>query len=141
MPAAKNKTVETKGSVSGFFAAIKDPVQKKDSKALAKLMQEITKFPPKMWGTTIVGFGSVHYKYESGREGDMPLLGFSPRKGTLVIYGAGKAAEDEKLMAKLGKHDRGKGCVYIKKLEDVHAPTLKKLLTQAAKATKALKPK
>lgn len=138
MPAAKkNKTQETKASVSGFFAALKDPVQRKDSKALAKLMQEVTRFPPKMWGTAIVGFGSIHYRYESGREGDTPLLGFSPRKGTFAIYGAGKAADDEALMAKLGKHDRGKGCVYIQKLEDVHVPTLKKLLQRAVKLSKA----
>jgi hypothetical protein len=122
MPAAKNKTVETQGSVSAFFAAIKDPEQRKDSKALAKLMQEVTQQKPAMWGTAIVGFGSIHYKYASGREGDTMLLGFSPRKGTFAIYGAGKAAEDEALMAKLGKHDRGKGCVYIKTLADVHAP-------------------
>ena len=134
MPAAKNKTVATKGSVSSYLAGIKDPAQRKDSKALAKLMQEVTQQKPAMWGSAIVGFGSIHYRYASGREGDMPLLGFSPRKGTLVIYGAAKAAEDAKLMAKLGKHDRGKGCVYIKQLEDVHGPTLKKLLQQAVKA-------
>lgn len=134
MPAAKNKTRETKASVSGFFAGIKDPVQRKDSKALAKLMREVTKSPPKMWGSAIVGFGSVHYKYAGGREGDTLLLGFSPRKGTLVIYGAAKAAADAALMAKLGKHERGKGCVYIKKLDDVHGPTLKRLLQQAVKS-------
>jgi hypothetical protein len=136
MAGNKNKTLETKGSVSVFLAALKDPVQKKDSKALAKLLKEVTKFPPKMWGSAIVGFGSVHYRYESGREGDTPLLGFSPRKGTLVIYGTGKAW-DAALLKKLGKHATGKGCLYIKTLADIHPPALKKLLQTAAKLGKA----
>ncbi len=133
---AENKTKETKSSVSAFFARIKDPVQRKDSKALARLMKEVTKLPPRMWGTAIVGFGSVHYKYESGREGDTPLLGFSPRKGTLVIYGTGKAW-DATLLKRLGKHDTGKGCLYIRRLEDVHQPALKKLLQTAVRLSKA----
>jgi hypothetical protein len=133
---AGNKTKETQASAATYLNGIKDPLQKRDSKQLARLIQEVTKQRPRMWGSAIVGFGSVHYKYASGREGDMPLLGFSPRKGTLVIYGAGKAFET-KLMAGLGKYDLGKGCLYIKRLEDVHLPALKKLLKQAVKAVEA----
>lgn len=132
---AENKTKETRASVSAYLSDIKDPVQRQDSKKLAKLMQEVTRQKPRMWGTAIVGFGSVHYKYESGLEGDTPLLGFSPRKGSLVIYGAGKTFKDAKLMAALGTHELGKGCLYIKRLEDVNPATLKRLLQRAVRGT------
>jgi len=129
---AENKTKQTDGSIKKFLNGVADEQQRKDSFALVELMQMATKLPPKMWGSSIVGFGSYHYKYESGREGDMPLVGFSPRKGALTLYGLG-IAEKQELMEKLGKHTTGKGCVYIKKLEDVHLPTLKKLIQQSAK--------
>ena len=137
MATAKNKTQATKASVSAYLAGIKDPVQRKDSKTLSKLLQEVTRQKPVMWGSAIVGFGSVHYKYESGREGDTPLLGFSARKGALVIYGIGKARDDAKLMAALGEHTTGKGCLYLKRLDEVKLPVLKKLLQRAVKAAKA----
>jgi hypothetical protein len=132
---AENKTKQTRASAATFLNGIKDPAQKRDSKQLARLMQEVTKLPPKMWGAAMVGFGSVHYRYASGREGDIFLLGFAPRKGTLVIYGCGKAF-DPKLMAALGEHDTGKGCLYIKRLEDVRLPVLKKLLQRTVKVAK-----
>lgn len=132
--ASKNKTVQTRASVGEFLAGIKDPARRKDSRTLVKLMREVSKFPPRMWGSAIVGFGIEHYQYASGREGEMPLIGFSPRKGSLVIYGTARAAVgDATLMARLGKHSRGKGCLYVKKLEDVHGPTLKKLLQRSVK--------
>ncbi len=129
---AENKTKETDASVKKFLNGVADEQQRKDSIALVELMQAATKLPPKMWGSAIVGFGSYHYKYESGREGDMPLVGFSPRKGTFALYGLG-IAEKQDLLEKLGKYTTGKGCLYIKKLEDVHLPTLKKIIQQSAK--------
>lgn len=130
---AENKTKETNASVKKFLNGVADEQQRQDSFALVEMMQAATRKPAKMWGDAIVGFGSLHYKYESGREGDMPMIGFSPRKGTLTLYvdiGSGKQAE---LLAKLGKHKTSKWCLYIKRLDDVHLPTLKKLIQQSAK--------
>src|SRR5579862_9848513 len=114
---AENKTQPTKQSVGSFIDALTDSVRRTEAKALVKLMQRATGEKPKMWGPSIIGFGSYHYKYESGREGDMPLAGFSPRKAATVIYGA--ALGDSGTLAKLGKHTAGEGCLYIKKLSDV----------------------
>src|SRR6266478_4625941 len=98
---AKNKTTETGKSVQGFLAAIKDGQQREDCSVIVDLLTKHSGFEPKMWGPSIVGFGSYHYKYESGREGDMPLVGFSPRKAATVLYGVAGAKE---LLPKLGKH-------------------------------------
>ncbi len=125
---ADNKTKPTKLSVSAFIDAITDEGRRADAKALVKLMQKAAGEKPKMWGPSIIGFGSHHYVYDSGREGDMPLIAFSPRKAATVLYGLG---ESEALLPKLGKHTRGKGCVYIKKLADVDQKVLE---TMAAKA-------
>ncbi len=114
--------------VSAFIDAITDQSRRADAKALVKLMQKAAGEKPKMWGPSIIGFGSHHYVYDSGREGDMPLIAFSPRKAATVLYGLG---ESEALLPKLGKHTRGKGCVYIKKLADVDQKVLE---TMAAKA-------
>jgi hypothetical protein len=94
------------------------------------MMQEITHEPPKMWGPSIVGFGTSHYRYESGREGDMPVIGFSPRKGSLVLY-LGAVIHDAALTARLGKHKTGKGCLYINRLDDVDRGMLRKLVAKA----------
>lgn len=131
---AENKTKETDTSVKKFLNGVADEQQRKDSLALVELMQAATKLPPKMWGSAIVGFGSYHYKYESGREGDSPLVGFSPRKGTLTLYVRLGTGKQDELLEKLGKHTTGKGCLYIKKLEDVHLPTLKKIVQQSVKS-------
>jgi hypothetical protein len=96
-------------------------------------MQDVTGQPPKMWGSSIVGFGSYHYVYESGHEGDMCLTGFSPRSSALVVY-LGPGLDNEKLMAKLGKHKRGKGCLYINKLDDVDRKVLRKLIEYSVTA-------
>lgn len=125
---AENKTKATKLSVSTFIDAITDQSRRADAKALVKLMQKASGEKPKMWGPSIVGFGSYHYTYDSGREGDMPVVAFSPRKAATVLYGLSDA---EALLPKLGKHTRGKGCVYIKKLADVDQKVLE---TMAAKA-------
>jgi hypothetical protein len=125
---AENKTKPTKISVAEFIDSITDQGRRSDTKALVKLMQKASGEKPTMWGPSIIGFGSHHYVYDSGREGDMPLIAFSPRKAATVLYGFG---ESEALLAKLGKHTRGKGCVYIKKLSDVDQKVLE---TMAAKA-------
>ena len=125
---ADNKTKPTNVSVSAFIDAITDQGRRADAKALVKLMQKASGEKPKMWGPSIIGFGSHHYVYDSGREGDMPLIAFSPRKAATVLYGLGGS---EALLPKLGKHTTGKGCVYIKKLADVDQKVLE---TMAAKA-------
>ena len=133
---AKNKTIETDASVGSYLAAIKDEARRKDCEALAKLMARATKYPPKMWGSSIVGFGSYHYKYESGREGDICLVGFSSRKSDISVYGLNAAPSHEALIPKLGKHKAGKGCLYIRSLSEIDLKVLEKLVTDAAAATK-----
>ena len=129
---AENKTKETKASVRSYFAAIADRARRQDCEALAKLMSKATKCSAKMWGSSIVGFGTYHYRYESGREGDSCLVGFSSRKGDISVYGLHAAAEAEQLFARLGKHKAGKGCVYIKSLGDVDVKVLERLVGSAA---------
>jgi Domain of unknown function (DU1801) len=129
---AENKTKETEASVDGYLAAIKDEERGKDCVALTKLMAKATKHPPRMWGSSIVGFGSYHYRYESGREGDMCVVGFSSRKGDISLYGLISAPSHEELIPKLGKHQAGKGCLYIRKLSDVDLKVLEKLVADAA---------
>jgi hypothetical protein len=134
---AENKTKPTTVSVPAFLDACTDKARRADAKALAKLMQKVTGNEPSMWGPSIVGFGSYHYTHESGREGDMPIVGFSPRKAANVLYGAIGFAGAEALLAKLGKYTTGKGCLYIKKLADVDAKVLETLLEKAVAATRA----
>jgi hypothetical protein len=131
---ADNKTKATQLSVAAYIDAVTDEGRRADAKALVKLMQKATGEKPKMWGPSIVGFGSYHYKYESGREGDMPVVGFSPRKPATVLYGLRAADNAEGLLAKLGKHTTGKGCVYIKKLADVDQKVLESLIAKSAAA-------
>lgn len=127
----ENKTKPTKLSVAAFIDAIPDQTKRADAKALVKLMQTATGEKPKMWGPSIIGFGTHHFKYESGREGDMPIAGFSPRKAATVLYGlAGSAA----LLPKLGKHTTGKGCLYIKKFADVDQKVLQTMIVKSVAA-------
>ena len=128
---AENKTKPTAVRVPAFLQALPDEAKRKDAKALVKYMQSATGEKPKMWGPSIIGFGSYHYKYESGREGDMPRIGFSPRKAASVLYNAIGFKGSETLLAKLGKHTTGKGCLYIKKLSDVDPKVLKELIASA----------
>ena len=134
---AENKTKATESSVADYLAAIEDEGRRKDCAELCELMAKATKQPPKMWGTSIVGFGDHHYRYESGREGDMPLVGFSPRKAATVLYGLMGSGESEALVVKLGKHTTGKGCLYIKKLGDVDQEVLKALVVKALSSKRA----
>jgi hypothetical protein len=133
---AKNKTTETEASVDSYLAAIQDEARRKDCEALVELMATATKHPPKMWGSSIVGFGSYHYKYESGREGDTCLVGFSSRKGDISVYGLNAAPDHEALIAKLGRHKAGKGCLYIRTLGDIDLKVLQKLVADAVAAKK-----
>ena len=130
---AELKTKQTKASVKEFLNQISDEERRKDCFAVAKMMEEITGEKPKMWGPSIVGFGIWHYKYASGREGDWPVAAFSPRKKDLTVYLMPGFTEHADLMEKLGKHSTGKSCLYIKRLSDLHVPTLKKLITQSVK--------
>ena len=133
---ADNKTKPTKLSVAEFVDGITDETRRADAKALVKLMQSASGEKPKMWGPSIIGFGSHHYRYESGREGDMPLVGFSPRKAATVLYVAG-LSDSAALLAKLGKHTTGKGCLYIKKLADVDQQVLEALVVKSVGARRA----
>jgi hypothetical protein len=134
---AENKTRPTELSVAACIDAVTDQAKRADAKALVKVMQKATGEKPKMWGPSIIGFGSQHYTYESGREGDMPLAGFSPRKAATVLYGVTGFDDAEALLAKLGKHSTGKGCLYIKKLADVDPKVLEKLVVKAVAAKRA----
>jgi Domain of unknown function (DU1801) len=135
MGAKKNKTAATRVDPNAFIAKVKSEVKRRDSHELVAMMQAITGERPQMWGPTIVGFGNVHYKYGSGREGDICLTGFSPRSGAIVVY-LGPGIDNAKLMAKLGKHKAGKGCLYINKLDDVDRGVLRKLLEYSVAVTR-----
>ena len=136
---AENKTKPTETSAAQFLAAIPDEQRRQDCQTLVDLMSKAAGAEPKLWGGNIIGFGQYHYVYESGREGDSLLTGFSPRKPDLVLYvSLGASADNAALLEKLGKHKTGKGCLYIKKLEDVHLPTLKKIIAQSVKQAKRM---
>ena len=137
---AKNKTKETSISVAEFINSLKDEVKRKDSLHLIEILKKQTGLEPKMWGPSIVGFGSYHYKYDSGHEGDSPLLGFSPRAAALTFYLSGHFAKREEFLEKLGKHKTDKGCVYIKKLEDINIDILQKMVTNHIKHIQTLYP-
>jgi hypothetical protein len=125
---AETKTKKTKQSVAAFLEGVKDERRRADAFAMLALMKKITKEEPKMWGPSIVGFGEQHYKYPSGREGDICRTGFSPRKEALTLYLMSGFEPFPDLMKGLGKFKTGKGCLYIRSLEDVHVPTLKNLI-------------
>jgi hypothetical protein len=131
------KTLPTGAGVVAFLAEVPDPVRRADGQALCELMQSATGLPPVMWGASIVGFGSYHYKYDSGREGDSVLVGFSPRKAELVIYVVPGFAGYTELLARLGRHRIGKVCLYIKRLADVDLAVLRQIIVHSVAATAA----
>lgn len=133
---AENKTKATKASVADYFASIADEGRRKDCEALAKLMAKVTKQPPVMWGTSIVGFGNHHYRYESGREGDICAVGFSSRKGDISLY-LTNLPDREGFLSKLGKHKAGKGCLYVRRLADVDLVVLEKMIAASYAASRA----
>ena len=130
---AELKTKPTEASVKEFINQISDKERRDDCFAIAKLREEVTGAKPKMWGPSIVGFGTFHYKYTSGREGDWLVTGFSPRKQDLTLYIMMGFEQHRELMDQLGKHKTAKSCLYIKRLADIHVPTLKKLLKASLK--------
>ena len=134
MPKAELKTTKTEASVDDFINAVADEGQRQDAHVIAKLMQTATKAPPKMWGASIIGFGSQPLKYPSGRELDWMVIGFSPRKANTVLYLAFDLKQHNELLAKLGKHKTGKGCLYIKRLDDINVKVLKEIITQSVKS-------
>lgn len=130
---AEPKTKVNNASVAKFLNAIQDEKVRQDCWAIVEIMQAATQAKPKMWGTHIVGFGSYHYVYASGKEGDWPLTAFSPRKQNITLYIMAGFEQYDELLAKLGPHSTGKSCLYIKRLADVHQPTLKKLVRASVK--------
>lgn len=124
----KLKTTATSAPVRKFIDAVADETKRADSWQLVEMMAEATGAEPKMWGPSIVGFGSYHYRYESGHEGDMCVVGFSPRKAAISLYLSCRLDHHAKLLARLGKHKAGKGCLYVKRLADVDLETLRELV-------------
>jgi hypothetical protein len=133
---AESKTKATNASVEKYLAAIEDDARRADCRALSELMRKVTGEAPKMWGTSIVGFGSYHYKYESGREGDSCATGFSSRKGDITVYLMASDPDREKLLAQLGKHKTGKACLYIRRMSDVDPKVLEKLVAGSVAAVR-----
>ena len=132
MAKTKAKTTETANRVSGFVKKIEDKQRQNDCLAIIEIMKKQSGFEPKMWGPAIIGFGSYHYKYDSGHEGDAPLVGFSPRKAEFALYIANFDGKQE-LLKNFGKHKTAKSCLYIKKVEDINVEVLKKMITGSIK--------
>lgn len=130
---SSNKTVETVEPVENFINSVENEQKRKDSWDMIALMSKITGAEPKMWGKSLVGFGQYHYKYESGREGDSFLTGFSPRKTALTVYIMPGFSNYEQQMAKLGPHKTGKSCLYLKNLEVVDQGVLKEIIEDSVK--------
>lgn len=128
-------TVPTGASVAKFISAVENETRRKDAKTLLALMKKVTGDKPVMWGPSIVGFGEYHYKYDSGREGDFMLVGFSPRKANMVLYVLGCLGGDEPLLKKLGKHKHGVSCLYVNKLDDIDLGVLEKLIEKSYETT------
>ncbi len=131
------KTTETDNSVAAFIKKIPDAQRQKDALAIVEIMEKQSGFPAKMWGPAIIGFGSYHYVYESGHEGDAPLVGFSPRKNEFALYLSSSFDKREELLQQFGKHKTAKACVYIKKMEDIKVDVLKKMISASVKHIKA----
>ncbi|MFF2841176.1 DUF1801 domain-containing protein [Paenarthrobacter sp. NPDC057981] len=125
---AENKTQPTEASVDEFLKAVEHPVRRADGLELLDMMRDVTGQEPVMWGPTIVGFGSYHYKYASGREGDAAAVGFSPRKANLALYGLTYGPDADRLLPELGKHKTGAACLYINKLDDVDRDVLAEMI-------------
>lgn len=134
------KTKETDNSVIEFIETVESQKKREDAYKLLDIFAETSGYEAKMWGSSIVGFGSYHYKYASGHEGDAPLVGFSPRKAKISLYFATGDTEREELLKEFGKHTSGKACVYINKIADIDVEVLKKLIKQSIKFLKEAHP-
>jgi Domain of unknown function (DU1801) len=129
----------TEASVAGFLAAVADQRRRQDAQLLCAMMQQITGEPPAMWGASIIGFGTYHYRYASGHEGDAPLAGFSPRRQHLAIYLVGGFGDRyQSVLARLGPHKAGNGCLYLKSLDDVDHDALRELIDRSARVHKGI---
>lgn len=137
---AKNKTEETLLNVNDFINAVKDETKRTDCFILVELIKKQTGLEPRMWGPSIVGFGSYHYKYDSGHEGDSPLVGFSPRASAITLYLSGHFEKRDELLKKLGKYKTDKGCIYLKKLNDINIETLQNMITNHIRYIQKLYP-
>ena len=129
------KTLPTGKSPEAFIAAVEHETRRADAQEALALFEKITGEPPVMWGPSMIGFGQYHYKYESGREGDMFAVGFSPRKATMVFYVMGSLGDDEPLLKKLGKYKTGRACLYVNKLADIDVAVLTKMIEKSYRAT------
>ena len=130
---AENKTIPTEDSVTDFLNKIQDRQLREDCFAILEMMQVVTNSEPVMWGSAIIGFGTLHYVYDSGREGDISVIGFSPRKQNISIYLTGGLSKIEDELSQLGKYKTGKGCLYIKSLSDVNTGVLKKIFAKSVR--------
>ncbi|MGH7454893.1 MAG: DUF1801 domain-containing protein [bacterium] len=133
---AENKTKPTIESVTAFLNKIQDTQLREDCFAILEIMESVSKTKPVMWGSSIIGFGTYHYVYESGREGDMVIIGFSPRKQNISVYLKGGLDQLQDELSELGKHKIGKGCLYIKTLKDINTAVFRKMLSKAFKSAK-----
>jgi hypothetical protein len=134
---SENKTKPTVASVAAFVEALPEQARRTDANALIKLMSKASGEKATLWGPSIIGFGTYHYRYESGREADTMLVGFSPRKAALVLYGVTGTEKGASLLSQLGRHTTGKGCLYIKKLSDIDQATLEQLIVLSVAAKKS----
>jgi hypothetical protein len=137
---AEAKTKATKESVDDFIKKVEDEQTRDDCRELVRIMKKVTGYPAAMWGPGIIGFGTYHYKYDSGHEGDACLAGFAPRKGKISLYVMPGANNHTDLLGKLGKHKAAKGCIYIKKLEDIDTAVLEKLVKNSVDYLKKMYP-
>jgi hypothetical protein len=137
--ASEQKMVPTTADVDGFIDAVANETRRSDARSLCELMTSVTGEPPVMWGSSIVGFGSYHYRYESGRTGNAPVAGFAPRKANLVVYLVG-GFEDRypKLLERLGPHTTGKACLYLKRLADVDLDVLRQLVERSVRVARGV---
>ena len=138
MSDAKIQTVPTTDGVAEYIAKLENDQQRKDSEKLVELMSKVSGKSPIMWGPSIVGFDTYHYKYDSGRQGDMPRIAFAPRKGKLVLYIVDDVTKYSDIFARLGKHKTSKSCIYINRLMDIDMKTLEELISVAYKDTLVL---
>ncbi|KLT66083.1 DUF1801 domain-containing protein [Pedobacter sp. BMA] len=134
---AKNKTTENDSSVEDFLNAVSDDLKRADCFELSAIIADVTGLEAKMWGNAIIGFGSYHYIYESGRAGDAPLIGFSPRKNAIVLYLSPEFKHRDQLLGRFGKHKTGKSCVYIQKLNDNDLGVLKQMITNSVESIRS----
>ncbi|MHA7872439.1 MAG: DUF1801 domain-containing protein [Hyphococcus sp.] len=133
---ANLKTKPTAASVSAFISAVENETRRRDAKTILAMMKTLTGEKPRLWGPSIIGFGQYHYQYESGREGDMFAVGFSPRKANTVLYVLGSLKDNDPLLSRLGKYKRGRACLYINTLDEIDLDVLERIIKKSYETTK-----